>query len=183
MSNFNFVKTDLKDVLIIEPKVFGDDRGFFMEVYNEAAFREFGLDLNFVQDNHSKSQKAVLRGLHFQKQYPQGKLIRVIAGNVLDVAVDLRKSSPTYGKWAKFEISAENKKMLWVPKGFAHAFLTLTDDVEFLYKCTDLYKPEDEGGIIWNDPDLNIDWGIDNPSLSEKDQNWPKFKDLDFSFE
>jgi len=182
MSNFNFIKTDLQDVFLIEPRVFGDDRGFFMETYNQKAFEEYGLKLNFVQDNHSKSGKNVLRGLHFQKQHPQGKLIRVVSGNVLDVAVDLRKSSPTYQKWAKFELSEENKKMLWVPKGFAHGFLTLSDDVEFLYKCTDLYYPEDEGGIIWNDPDLNIDWGIENPTLSDKDANWPKLKDIEFLF-
>lgn len=180
--NFNFIETDLRDVFLIEPKFFGDQRGFFMEVYNEKAFKDFGLDLTFVQDNHSKSQKGVLRGLHFQKQYPQGKLIRVVSGKVLDVAVDLRRDSSSYGQWAKFEISAENKKMLWVPKGFAHGFLTLTDNVEFLYKCTDFYHPNDEGGIIWNDPDLNIDWNIGNPILSEKDQNWPRFKELNFSF-
>ncbi|HUT21873.1 MAG TPA: dTDP-4-dehydrorhamnose 3,5-epimerase [Candidatus Bipolaricaulota bacterium] len=181
--NFNFIETELKDVFIIEPKVFGDERGFFLETYNETAFKEFGLDLRFVQDNHSKSQKGVLRGFHFQKKHPQGKLIRVTAGAVLDAAIDMRKSSPTFGQAQAFELSAANKKMLWIPKGFGHAFLSLEDDTGFMYKCTDLYHVEDEGGIIWNDPKVKIDWGVLAPLVSDKDQKWPRFEESDFYFE
>ncbi len=182
MADFKFHKTKLKDVYIIEPEVFGDERGFFMETYNQADFDKIGIKEKFVQDNHSKSTKGVLRGLHFQKENPQGKLIRVTSGKVYDVAVDLRKSSPTYKKWTGVELSAENKKMFWIPKGFAHGFITLEDNTEFLYKCTDFYHPEDEGGIIWNDPELKITWPIDNPTLSGKDQEFPTLEKLNFNF-
>jgi len=182
VAEFKFQKTDLEDVYVIEPEVFGDQRGFFMETYNKEEFKKHGISVDFVQDNHSKSKKGVLRGLHFQKKYPQGKLIRVIKGKVYDVAVDLRKSSPTFGKWFGIELSAENKKMFWVPRGFAHGFVTLEDDTEFTYKCDEFYHPEDEGGLIWNDSGLKIDWPIENPTLSEKDQDFPTLKKLNFFF-
>ncbi|TES97804.1 dTDP-4-dehydrorhamnose 3,5-epimerase [Patescibacteria group bacterium] len=182
MAEFKFKKTDLEDVYVIEPEVFGDQRGFFMETYNKEEFKKHGVNVDFVQDNHSKSKKGVLRGLHFQEKYPQGKLVRVIKGKVYDVAVDLRKSSKTFGKWFGIELSAENKKMFWVPGGFAHGFVTLEDDTEFVYKCDQFYHPEDEGGLIWNDPGLKIDWPIENPTLSEKDQDFPTLKKLNFFF-
>lgn len=167
----NVVPTAIPDVLIIEPRVFGDERGFFMETWNAAAFAAAGLDLAFVQDNHSRSQKGVLRGMHFQKPGTQGKLVRVTGGAVFDVAVDLRAASPTFGEWVGVELSAANKRMLWVPEGFAHGFLTLEDDTDFLYKCTSLYAPEHEHTLAWNDPTVAIDWpviGLD-PLISEKD--------------
>lgn len=173
MGNFNFIKTSIKDLYIIEPKVFGDNRGYFVETYNYNAFKEAGLDMVFVQDNQSKSKKGVLRGLHFQKKFPQGKLVRVISGEVFDVAVDLRKDSPTYKKWHGVVLSAENKRQFYVPEGFAHGFLVLSDEAEFVYKCTEFYHPEDEGGIAWNHPDIGIEWpldGIDEILLSEKDR-------------
>jgi len=182
VAEFKFKKTDLEDVYVIEPEVFGDQRGFFMETYNKEEFKKHGVNVDFVQDNHSKSKKGVLRGLHFQEKYPQGKLVRVIKGKVYDVAVDLRKSSKTFGKWFGIELSAENKKMFWVPGGFAHGFVTLEDDTEFVYKCDQFYHPEDEGGLIWNDPGLKIDWPIENPTLSEKDQDFPTLKKLNFFF-
>ena len=182
MAEFKFKKTNLEDVYVIEPEVFGDQRGFFMETYNKEEFKKHGINVDFVQDNHSKSKKGVLRGLHFQKKCPQGKLVRVIKGGVYDVAIDLRKSSKTFGKWFGVELSAENKKMFWVPKGFAHGFVTLEDDTEFVYKCDQFYHPEDEGGLIWNDPGLKIDWPIENPTLSEKDQDFPTLKKLNFFF-
>ncbi len=166
------IDTSLADVKLIEPNVFGDDRGFFYESWNAARFAELGLDLTFVQDNHSKSAKGVLRGLHYQIQQPQGKLVRVIAGSVYDVAVDLRRSSPSFGQWEGFTLSAENKQMLWVPPGFGHGFLSLEDDTEFLYRCTGFYAPEHERSLAWNDAALAIDWpleGIGEPSLSPKD--------------
>lgn len=158
--------------LVIEPRVFGDDRGFFLESWNAAAFREAGLDLTFVQDNHSHSQKGVLRGLHFQNPAPQGKLVRVARGAVFDVAVDLRRSSPHFGQWVGVELSAQNKRMFWVPEGFAHGFLTLADDTDFLYKCTTPYAPEHEQSLAWDDPDVGIDWPLDGtqPLLSQKDR-------------
>lgn len=167
----NIVETALPGVLIIEPRVFGDARGFFMETWNAAAFREAGLDLAFAQDNHSRSQKGVLRGLHFQNPGPQGKLVRVTKGAVFDVAVDLRRSSPTFGKWVGVELSAENKRMFWVPEGFAHGFLTLEDDTDFLYKCTAPYAPQSEHALMWNDPSIGIEWpdiGM-APLISDKD--------------
>ena len=177
------ITTKIPDLYIIKPKVFKDHRGYFFESYNKEAFLKVGIDQNFIQDNESKSGKGVLRGLHFQKPpFAQGKLVRVIKGAVLDVAVDLRKSSPTYGQWESIELSEENKLMFWVPPGFAHGFVTLADDTVFFYKCTNVYNKESEASIIWNDPDLNIDWGVENPTLSEKDKSGPFFKDFDSPF-
>ena len=182
MNNFTVKKTPIKDLVIIETKVFGDSRGFFMETYNQASFEELGLKMNFVQDNHSKSKKGVLRGLHFQTKHTQGKLVRVIKGRVYDVAVDLRKGSETFGQWYGIELSEENKLMFYVPEGFAHGFLTLDDETEFVYRCTDLYAPEYDSGILWSDRTLNIDWkfeefGINSEELtiSEKDQKQQEF--------
>lgn len=165
------VKCDIPGPIVIEPRVFGDDRGFFLESWNAASFREAGLDLQFVQDNHSRSQKGVLRGLHFQNPGPQGKLVRVIRGAVFDVAVDLRRSSENFGKWVGVELSADNKRMFWVPEGFAHGFLTLEDDTDFLYKCTAPYAPESEHSLAWDDPEVGIEWPLGDldPILSEKD--------------
>lgn len=167
----NIIETDIADLLIFEPRVFGDERGFFMETWNEGAFRKAGLDLTFVQDNHSRSQKGVLRGLHFQNPGPQGKLVRVANGAVFDVAVDLRQGSPTFGQWAGVELSAENKRMFFVPEGFAHGFLTLADDTDFLYKCTAPYAPESEHTLAWNDPSVGIEWPVADldPIISDKD--------------
>lgn len=167
----NIIETRLPGVLIIEPRVFGDARGFFMETWNAAGFAAAGLDLAFVQDNHSRSQKGVLRGLHFQNPGPQGKLVRVTKGAVFDVAVDLRQSSPTFGQWTGVELSADNKRMFWVPEGFAHGFLTLEDDTDFLYKCTAPYAPQSEHTLAWDDPTVGIQWpdiGM-APLVSEKD--------------
>jgi dTDP-4-dehydrorhamnose 3,5-epimerase len=164
--------TDLPGVLILEPKVFGDERGFFFESYNARAFRErTGLDVDFVQDNHSRSIKGVLRGLHYQIRQPQGKLVRVIVGEVFDVAVDLRRSSPSFGRWTGLRLSAENKCMAWIPPGFAHGFLVVSDAAEFLYKTTDFWAPEFERTLIWNDPDVAIDWPLaGEPILAPKDR-------------
>ena len=165
---------------IIEPAVFPDERGYFMETYNQKDFEEAGLGMTFVQDNQSMSVKGVLRGLHFQKQYPQGKLVRVVRGKVFDVAVDLRKDSQTYGKWFGVELSAENKKQFYIPEGFAHGFLVLSEEAEFCYKCTDFYHPGDEGGIKWDDPDIGIEWPFEEGTelvISEKDQKWSGLKD------
>jgi len=162
----------IADVLLLEPKVFGDERGFFLESFNQRAFNEAtGLDLQFVQDNHSRSTRGVLRGLHFQTVQPQGKLVRVVAGSVFDVAVDIRRDSPTFGQWAGEVLSAENKRQLWVPPGLAHGFLVLSDTADFLYKTTDYYAPEHERCIAWNDPALGIEWPLDGvaPALSAKD--------------
>ncbi len=182
MNNFVIKKTPIKDLVIVEPKIFGDVRGFFMETYNQKSFEELGLEMKFVQDNHSKSRKGVLRGLHFQTKNVQGKLIRVLKGKVLDIAVDLRKNSETFGQWYGIELSSENKLMFYIPEGFAHGFLTLEDDTEFMYKCTNLYSPEYDSGILWNDKILNIDWkfkeyGIKAEELiiSEKDQVQQEF--------
>lgn len=177
----NVVKTKIPDVIIIEPRVFGDDRGFFYESYNEKSFKEAtGIERNFVQDNHSKSQKNVLRGLHYQIQQSQGKLVRVVVGEVLDVAVDIRKSSPTFGQWVSCRLSAENKRQFWVPEGFAHGFVVLSDAAEFLYKTTDYYAPQYERSIVWNDPDLAIDWELEGePLLSKKDQEGSSFKEAE----
>lgn len=175
------IPTAIKDLLIIEPKVFGDDRGFFFESYNQRKFAGLaGREVNFVQDNHSRSVKNVLRGLHYQIQHPQGKLVRVVQGAVLDVAVDIRKSSPTFGQHVATELSAENKRMLWIPEGFAHGFVVLSDTAEFLYKTTDYWYPEHERSLRWNDPDLAIDWKIQSPpSLSGKDAQGKLFKDAE----
>jgi len=182
MGNFKFTKVEeIEGLYIIEPKVFGDERGYFMETYNYNDFKEAGLDMIFVQDNQSKSRKGVLRGLHFQKKHPQGKLVRVISGEVFDVAVDIRKDSPTFGKWYGITLSADNKKQFYIPEGFAHGFLVLSDEAEFVYKCTDFYHPEDEDGIIWNDSNVNIKWplkNIDEIIISFKDQKWKALKAL-----
>jgi dTDP-4-dehydrorhamnose 3,5-epimerase len=166
------IRSAIPDVLILEPKVYGDERGFFFESYNEKVLAEVaGVTAHFVQDNHSRSAKNVLRGLHYQIKQPQGKLVRVIAGEVFDVAVDIRKNSPTFGKWTGFNLSAENKRMAWIPPGFAHGFLVLSDDAEFLYKTTDYWVPEYERCIRWNDTDLAVDWPLQGePVLSAKDQ-------------
>lgn len=158
-------ETSLPGVMLIEPRVFGDDRGFFLESWNARAFADGGLDLQFVQDNHSKSAHGVLRGLHYQNPDPQGKLVRVVAGAVYDVAVDIRRSSPRFGRWFGVELSAENKRMLWVPPGFAHGFLSLADGTEFLYKCTSFYQPANEHSLLWNDPAIGIDWPLDGIAL------------------
>ncbi len=167
----NIVETAIPGPLIIEPKVFGDDRGFFLESWNAAAFRAAGPDLTFVQDNHSRSARGVLRGLHFQNPNPQGKLVRVVAGRVWDVAVDIRRSSPNFGKWTGVELSAANKRMFWVPPGFAHGFVSLEDSTDFLYKCTALYDPGAEHALMWNNPAIGIDWPLEGiePQLSGKD--------------
>ena len=166
------IQTSIPDLLIIEPKVFGDDRGFFFESFNRQKFAELvGRDVDFVQDNHSRSVKNVLRGLHYQIQHPQAKLVRVVQGAVLDVAVDIRKSSPTFGQHVAVELSAENKRMFWMPEGFAHGFLVLSDTAEFLYKTTDYWVPEFERSIAWNDPAIDIQWNIEGePALSAKDK-------------
>jgi len=167
----NIVDTALPGVKLIEPSVFGDDRGFFLESWNAKSFADAGLDVDFVQDNHSRSAKGVLRGLHYQLDNPQGKLVRVTAGRVFDVAVDLRRSSPYFGRWVGYELSAENKAMLWVPPGFGHGFVVLSDAADFLYKCTTFYDPDNERAIRWDDPDVGIDWHLDGtaPQLSAKD--------------
>lgn len=177
----NVVKTAIPDVLIIEPKVFGDDRGFFFESFNLRLFQEkTGRSPTFVQDNHSRSGRNVLRGLHYQIKQPQGKLVQVAVGEVFDVAVDLRKSSPTFGKWEGAVLSAENKRQLWVPPGFAHGFLVLSESANFLYKTTDYYAPEHERCIIWNDPDVGIDWPVKGePILAAKDKAGRRLKDAD----
>jgi dTDP-4-dehydrorhamnose 3,5-epimerase len=161
----------LPEVLVLEPRVFGDQRGFFLESYNQRVFREAaGIDANFVQDNHSRSARNVLRGLHYQVKQPQGKLVRVVAGEVFDVAVDVRRSSPRYGRWMGLHVSAENRLMLWIPAGFAHGFLALSEFAEVLYKATDYYAPEHERCILWSDPDIGVDWPLNGtPLVSDKD--------------
>ncbi|MTI57013.1 dTDP-4-dehydrorhamnose 3,5-epimerase [Geosporobacter ferrireducens] len=175
MHKFQFTDTAIAGLYIIEPRTFEDERGYFMEAYNFRNFEEKGLHRDFVQDNQSKSKKGVLRGLHFQQQYPQGKLVRVLKGEVFDVAVDLRKDSETFGQWFGCILSEENKKQLYIPEGFAHGFLVLSNEAEFLYKCTEYYHPEDQWGILWNDKDLNIHWPLDRIStvlLSDQDKGW-----------
>ncbi|MBC8488597.1 MAG: dTDP-4-dehydrorhamnose 3,5-epimerase [Bacteroidetes bacterium] len=177
------IKTKIPDLLIIKPDVFEDERGYFFESYNIEKFVKAGIDYKFVQDNESKSQKDVLRGLHFQSPpYAQGKLVRVMKGAVMDVAVDIRKNSPTYGQWASIELDESNKMMYWVPPGFAHGFVTLENNTVFFYKCTNVYNKQSEGTIRWNDPDLNIKWNIENPVISEKDRLAPLFKDFQSKF-
>lgn len=176
MGKFKFFPTGIEGLTIIEPTVFGDARGYFMETYQQQEFAEAGLNMTFIQDNQSRSRKGVLRGLHFQKKNPQGKLVRVIEGAVYDVAVDLRKSSKTFGKWYGVELTAENQKQFYVPEGFAHGFLVLTEAATFVYKCTRFYDPNDEGGLMWNDPDIGIQWPLEEGTellLSEKDQKNP----------
>ncbi len=197
MGQINVIKLPIEGLCIIEPRVHGDHRGYFMETYNQKDMEEFGLNMKFVQDNQSMSVKGVLRGLHFQKEYPQGKLVRVIKGSVYDVAVDLRSGSQTYGKWYGVELTEENKKQFYIPEGFAHGFLVLSDIAEFCYKCTDFYHPGDEGGLAWNDPEIGIEWpqvcgeydGTANGrnytlldgtplNLSDKDQKWLGLRDV-----
>lgn len=182
MGKFKFNPTTIEGVYVIEPEVFGDERGYFMETYSAAEFKEAGLLYNFVQDNQSSSRKGVLRGLHFQKTYPQAKLVRVISGEVFDVAVDLRAGSPTYGQWVGELLSAENKKQLMIPRGFAHGFLVVSDTAEFVYKCDDFYHPEDEGGVMYDScgiewPEVDVDL-----VLSEKDLKHPRLENLEFKF-
>lgn len=179
MGQIRVTRLEIEGLCIIEPAVHGDERGYFMETYNQRDMHEAGLDMVFVQDNQSMSRKGVLRGLHFQKQYPQGKLVRVISGAVFDVAVDLRRGSSTFGKWYGVELTAENKKQFYIPQGFAHGFLVRSETAEFCYKVTDFYHPGDEGGIMWNDPDIGIDWGdVTDVLLSEKDRTHPGLREL-----
>lgn len=173
------IDTAIVDVKIIQPKVFGDDRGFFLETFEKRRYQTMlNIDYDFVQDNHSRSQKGVLRGLHFQKQNPQGKLVRVVRGEVFDVAVDIRKNSPTYGAWVGINLSEANKTQFWIPPGLAHGFAVISDIADFEYKCTDYYNPADEGCLLWNDPTVNITWPIKNPLLSERDKQGKLLGDL-----
>jgi dTDP-4-dehydrorhamnose 3,5-epimerase len=181
MSKFKIIETPIEDLLIIETKIFKDDRGFFLESYNLRDFEEIGLDLKFVQDNLSRSKKGVLRGLHFQLRHPQGKLVRIISGRVYDVAVDLRVNSPTFGRWFGIELTGENGLAFYIPEGFAHGFLTLEDNTYFFYKCTEFYYPDDDLGVIWNDPEINISWpleGIKELIISDKDKRLPSFREV-----
>ena len=178
-----FTATTIPDVIIIEPQVFGDQRGFFMETWRQDEFKEAGIPSEFIQDNHSSSSQGILRGLHYQIQQAQGKLVRVIKGEVYDVAVDMRLSSPSFGQWVGETLTADNKKMLWVPPGFAHGFYVTSPQAEFVYKCTDYYAPEHERSLLWNDKDLNINWPIlqgTEPKLSEKDTKGIEFKEAEY---
>lgn len=180
MGKIKVTTCDIEGLYVIEPTVFKDERGYFMETYNQNDFKEAGLNMTFVQDNQSMSVKGVLRGLHFQKQYPQGKLVRAVRGTVFDVAVDLRSDSKTSGKWFGVTLSAENKKQFYIPEGFAHGFLVLSDEAEFAYKCTDFYHPGDEGGLLWSDPEIGVDWPIEPGMeliISDKDKKWSGLKD------
>lgn len=175
MGKITVTPCDIEGLYVIEPTVFKDERGYFVETYNQNDMKEAGLDMTFVQDNQSMSTRGVLRGLHFQKQYPQGKLVRVVRGKVFDVAVDLRANSKTYGKWFGVELSAENMKQFYIPEGFAHGFLVLSDEAEFCYKCTDFYHPGDEGGLLWSDEEIGVKWPLEEGVdliISEKDQKW-----------
>ena len=180
MGKITVTPCEIEGLYVIEPTVFKDERGYFVETYNQNDMKEAGLDMVFVQDNQSMSTRGVLRGLHFQKQFPQGKLVRVVRGKVFDVAVDLRSDSKTYGKWFGVELSAENMKQFYIPEGFAHGFLVLSDEAEFCYKCTDFYHPGDEGGLAWNDPEIGVEWPLEEGVdliISEKDQKWKGLKD------
>ena len=180
MGKITVTPCDIEGLYVIEPTVFKDERGYFVETYNQNDMKEAGLDMVFVQDNQSMSTRGVLRGLHFQKQFPQGKLVRVVRGKVFDVAVDLRSDSKTYGKWFGVELSAENMKQFYIPEGFAHGFLVLSDEAEFCYKCTYFYHPGDEGGLAWNDPEIGVEWPLEEGVdliISEKDQKWKGLKD------
>ena len=180
MGKITVTPCDIEGLYVIEPTVFKDERGYFVETYNQNDMKEAGLDMVFVQDNQSMSTRGVLRGLHFQKQFPQGKLVRVVRGKVFDVAVDLRSDSKTYGKWFGVELSAENMKQFYIPEGFAHGFLVLSDEAEFCYKCTDFYHPGDEAGLAWNDPEIGVEWPLEEGVdliISEKDQKWKGLKD------
>ncbi|MDP4090749.1 MAG: dTDP-4-dehydrorhamnose 3,5-epimerase [Bacillota bacterium] len=186
MGKFNFIETKIKDLYIIEPMLFGDNRGYFMESYNKKDFFEAGLTMEFVQDNESKSKKGVLRGMHFQTRHTQGKLVRVTEGEVFDAAVDLRKGSPTFGQWEGVLLTSENKRQFYVPEGFAHGFLVVSDTAVFNYKCTDYYAPEFDSGLLWNDEEVGIQWpleGIEEILLSEKDKKQKKLGELDIPFE
>jgi dTDP-4-dehydrorhamnose 3,5-epimerase len=175
----NVIETAVSGAVIIEPRVFGDQRGFFLETFQAKRYRELaGIGLDFVQDNHSRSRQGVLRGLHFQKQHPQGKLVRVVRGAVFDVAVDVRPDSPTFGKWAGVELTEDNHRQFWVPPGLAHGFVVLSEVADFEYKCTDYYDPTDEGCLLWNDPDIGIAWPVSEPLLSDKDRLGKTFKEL-----
>ena len=181
MGKFNFIKTSIDGVIIVEPTAYGDNRGYFMETYQREDFIKGGIDVEFVQDNQSMSTKGVLRGLHFQKQHSQSKLVRCIRGEVFDVAVDLREGSPTFGKWEGVLLSAENKRQFFIPKDFAHGFLVLSDEAEFVYKVDDYYHPNDEGGLMWNDPDIGVEWPIPEDfeiKLSDKDKVHPPFSEF-----
>lgn len=181
--SFTFEKLSILGLVIITPKIFPDGRGFFLESYKYSDFAENGINEYFTQDNHSRSAKGVLRGLHYQLEpYAQGKLVRCLEGEIFDVAVDIRKSSPTFGKWFSVKLSAENNKMLYIPKGFAHGFVVISDEAEVYYKCTAEYRPSSERGIIWNDSNLNIDWPVKEPVLSEKDSRYPKFREAEYNF-
>ena len=183
MSNFTFQETFISGVFLIDVKTYGDARGYFMETYKESDFRAAGLDYRFVQDNQSSSRKGVLRGLHFQRTFPQAKLVRVLSGEVFDVAVDLRKDSGTYGKWFGALLSGENRRQLMIPRGFAHGFVVVSDYAEFAYKCDELYHPEDEGGIMWNDPAIGIEWPETGELiLSDKDREHPTLAESGISF-
>ena len=171
-------QTKLDGVLLVTPNVFGDDRGFFMETYNQQKAQELGLPIKFVQDNHSKSSKGVLRGLHYQNPQWQGKLVRVIQGEIFDVTVDIRQKSPSFGEWVGVYLNEENKQQLYVPEGFAHGFVVTSETAEVIYKCTSLYAPEQEGSILWNDPEIGIEWPIEAPQLSEKDKNATRLNDI-----
>ncbi len=178
-----FVPTDIPEVILIRPKVFGDARGYFLETWQRVRFAEAGIDAQFVQDNHSHSARGVLRGLHYQIRQPQGKLVRVVSGSVFDVAVDVRRSSPTFGRWVGYELSDENHHMLWVPPGFAHGYLVLSESADFLYRCTDFYAPASERAIRWDDPDLGVRWPLPGgaaPVLSAKDSAAPLFRDAEY---
>jgi dTDP-4-dehydrorhamnose 3,5-epimerase len=177
-----FIRTEIPEVILIEPRLFEDSRGFFMEIYQARKFAQAGIDLNFVQDNHSRSSRSTLRGLHYQIQHPQGKLVRVVTGEIFDVAVDIRRSSPTYGRSIGVQLSAQNKHQLWIPHGFAHGFYVLSEQAEVLYKATDYYDPTSERAIIWNDPTLNVPWPIppgESPTLSPKDLACQRFTEAE----
>ncbi len=178
-----FVRTDIPEVILIRPKVFGDTRGYFLETWQKTRFAEAGVGVDFVQDNHSHSARGVLRGLHYQIRQPQGKLVRVVTGSVFDVAVDVRRSSPTFGRWVGYELSAQNHQMLWVPPGFAHGYLVLSESADFLYRCTDFYAPQSERAIRWDDADLGVRWPLPGgtaPVLSGKDSAAPRFRDAEY---
>ncbi|MCK5844684.1 MAG: dTDP-4-dehydrorhamnose 3,5-epimerase [Victivallales bacterium] len=178
----NIIKCDIEGLLILEPVLFGDERGFFMETYSKAKYTEFGIDAEFVQDNHSRSTRDVIRGLHYQLNPGQEKLVRVLYGEVFDVAVDIRRESPTFGRWEGCLLSGENKRQFYVPRGFAHGFCVLSDIAEFAYKCGDYYSPKDERGIAWDDPEIAIDWPVKTPILSERDKNLPQLSEAEHDF-
>lgn len=181
---FEFKRLEIPEIIVIRPRVFEDGRGFFLETYKHSDFSGMGINENFVQDNHSKSEKGVLRGLHYQKEpAAQGKLVRCVKGKIFDVAVDIRKGSPTFGKWAGIELSGDNHTMIYIPPGFAHGFLVLSEYAEIIYKCTKEYSPPDDRGIIWNDPEINIGWPVKEPLLSEKDKKHPGLRNADNNFE